>query len=286
MMKNGLVLEGGAMRGMFTAGVTDVLMEEGIRFDGMAGISAGAVFGCNVKSGQIGRTIRYNKKYSKDPRFASLRSWITTGDYFGVDFCYRRIPQELDPFDQKAFQENPMEFYVGATDVKTGECLFHKCVDGGEVDTKWMQASASMPLVSHPVAIDGHLLLDGGIVCSVPYQVMEENGYDHNVIILTRPASYVKKKTTIPGWFFRKYPEIRKAMLVRHEAYARQMEEIAEREKAGRAFVIRPEEDLGISRTEKDPTELERVYQAGRDVATKKLMEIKEFISVGVTISD
>ena len=279
-MKNGLVLEGGAMRGMFTAGVTDVLMEEGVCFDGMAGISAGAVFGCNVKSGQIGRTIRYNKKYSRDPRFGSFRSWITTGDYFGVDFCYRTIPRELDPFDQKAFQENPMEFYVGATDVNSGRCLFHKCEDGGDVDTKWMQASASMPLVSRPVVIDGHELLDGGIVCSVPYQVMEENGYDRNVIILTRPADYVKKKTILPGWCFRKYPKIREAMLVRHEAYARQMEEIAEREKAGRALVIRPEEDLGISRTEKDPAELERVYQAGRDVATKRLLEIKGFLNV------
>ena len=275
-MKNGLVLEGGAMRGMFTAGVTDVLMEEGVCFDGMAGISAGAVFGCNVKSGQIGRTIRYNKKYSRDPRFGSFRSWITTGDYFGVDFCYRTIPRELDPFDQKAFQENPMEFYVGATDVNSGRCLFHKCEDGGDVDTKWMQASASMPLVSRPVVIDGHELLDGGIVCSVPYQVMEENGYDRNVIILTRPADYVKKKTILPGWCFRKYPKIREAMLVRHEAYARQMEEIAEREKAGRALVIRPEEDLGIARTEKDP----RVYQAGRDVATKRLLEIKGFLNV------
>ena len=279
-MKNGLVLEGGAMRGMFTAGVTDVLMEEGVCFDGMAGISAGAVFGCNVKSGQIGRTIRYNKKYSRDPRFGSFRSWITTGDYFGVDFCYRTIPRELDPFDQKAFQENPMEFYVGATDVNSGRCLFHKCEDGGDVDTKWMQASASMPLVSRPVVIDGHELLDGGIVCSVPYQVMEENGYDRNVISLTRPADYVKKKTILPGWCFRKYPKIREAMLVRHEAYARQMEEIAEREKAGRALVIRPEEDLGIARTEKDPAELERVYQAGRDVATKRLLEIKGFLNV------
>ena len=268
------------MRGMFTAGVTDVLMEEGVCFDGMAGISAGAVFGCNVKSGQIGRTIRYNKKYSRDPRFGSFRSWITTGDYFGVDFCYRTIPRELDPFDQKAFQENPMEFYVGATDVNSGRCLFHKCEDGGDVDTKWMQASASMPLVSRPVVIDGHELLDGGIVCSVPYQVMEENGYDRNVIILTRPADYVKKKTILPGWCFRKYPKIREAMLVRHEAYARQMEEIAEREKAGRALVIRPEEDLGIARTEKDPAELERVYQAGRDVATKRLLEIKGFLNV------
>ena len=277
-MKTGLVLEGGAMRGMFTAGVTDVLMEEGIAFDGMAGISAGAVFGCNVKSRQIGRTIRYNKKYSKDPRFCSVRSWIKTGDLFGVDFCYRQIPEELDPFDRKTFQENPMEFFVGATDVDSGRCLFHKCVDGGENDTRWMQASASMPLVSRPVTVDGHTLLDGGIVCSVPYEVMEENGYERNVIILTRPANYVKKKTTLPGFFFRKYPKIQEAMLVRHENYQHQMEEIAGREKAGSALVIRPKEDLRISRTERDPRELERVYQIGREVGRNRLSEINEFM--------
>ena len=143
--KTGLVLEGGAMRGMFTCGVIDVLMENGIRFDGAAGISAGAVFGCNYKSRQIGRPVRYNKNYCKDPRYCSDRSLIKTGDLYGADFCYRELPDVLDPFDRETFKNDPMEFYIGATDVKTGKAVYHKCTDGGEDDLLWMRASASMP---------------------------------------------------------------------------------------------------------------------------------------------
>ena len=160
-LKTGLIMEGGAMRGMFTCGVIDVLMENGARFDGAAGISAGAVFGCNFKSRQIGRAIRYNKKYCADPRFCSFRSLIKTGDMYGADFCYRELPDLLDPFDRETFRTDPMEFYVGATDVSTGKCVYHKCVDGGHTDIQWMRASASMPLVSRPVSVDG-----SGICCS------------------------------------------------------------------------------------------------------------------------
>ena len=121
MMKTALIMEGGAMRGMFTCGVIDVLMRHGITFDGAAGISAGAVFGCNFKSGQIGRPIRYNKKYCADPRYCSVRSMLRTGDLYGADFCYRELPDELDIFDREAFRNNPLQFYVGATDVQTGK---------------------------------------------------------------------------------------------------------------------------------------------------------------------
>ena len=282
-MKKGLVMEGGAMRGMFTCGVIDVLMEHQITFDAGAGISAGAVFGCNVKSGQIGRGIRYNKKYCRDPRYVSVRSLLRTGDLYGVDFCYRMLPEELDVFDREAFAANPMKFYIGATDVETGMPVFHRCTDGGEKDLKWMQASASMPLVSRIVETDGKKLLDGGIVCAVPYRFMERLGYDRNVIILTQPLSYVKKKSPILPLFrlcYRKYPEIPRAMALRHRRYNRQMEEIRERELDGRALVIRPPEALGISRTEKDPEELQRVYETGRAEAERRLDEIREFLSV------
>ena len=144
------------MRGMFTCGVLDVFMENGISFDGAAGISAGAAFGCNIKSRQAGRAIRYNKKYCTDPRYCSFRSLIKTGDLFGGEFCYRTIPQELDPFDYKTFAENPMEFYAGAVDVKTGKVVYHKFTDCGDTDMLWLQASASMPLVSRPVRVDGY----------------------------------------------------------------------------------------------------------------------------------
>ena len=146
-------MEGGAMRGMFTCGVIDVFMEQEIIFDGAAGISAGATFGCNYKSRQIGRALRYNKKYSRDPRYCSIRSLLKTGDLYGAEFCYRELPNVLDPFDREAFSRNPMEFYVAATDVNTGKAVFHRCVDGGDTDIEWMRASASMPVASKPVTI-------------------------------------------------------------------------------------------------------------------------------------
>ena len=175
--KKVLILEGGAMRGMFTCGVIDVFMENGINFDGAAGISAGATFGCNYKSRQIGRAIRYNKKYSRDWRYCSLRSLIKTGDLYGAEFCYHTMPEQLDPFDTETFRNDPMEFYIGATDVETGEVRFHKCTDGGDTDIEWMRASASMPVVSNIVSVDGYRMLDGGIVCSVPYEYMEQQGF-------------------------------------------------------------------------------------------------------------
>ena len=279
--KTGLILEGGAMRGMFTCGVLDVFMENGIRFDGAAGISAGATFGCNLKSRQIGRALRYNMKFSRDWRYCSLKSLIKTGDLYGAEFCYHTIPEKLDPFDRETFKSDPMEFYIGATDVETGEVRFHKCTDGGPKDIEWMRASASMPVVSQIVTVDGHKMLDGGIVCSVPYEYMEQQGYNRNVIVLTRQKGYRKKKSSIVPLVklvLRKYPAMWKAMAVRHIVYNDQMDDIERREAAGEVLVIRPPEDPGIGRTEKDPAELERVYLMGRSEAMRMLPEIKAFL--------
>lgn len=280
-MKTALILEGGAMRGMFTCGVTDVFQENGIEFDGAAGISAGAVFGCNFKSRQAGRAIRYNKRYGRDPRYCSLRSLLKTGDLYGVDFCYREIPDVLDPFDRAAFRENPMAFYVGATDVATGEAVYRRLTDGGDADIQWMRASASMPLVSRPVALEGRLLLDGGIVDPVPFAYMEGLGYDRCVAVLTQPKGYRKQPAKGMALFrlgLRKYPAVAAAMAVRHERYNGQMRQIDEREAAGTLLVIRPESGLGISRTENDPDALERVYRLGRAQGEKRLAEVREYL--------
>ena len=278
-MKTGLIMEGGAMRGMFTCGVIDVFMEQNIAFDGAAGISAGAVFGCNYKSRQIGRPLRYNKNYCRDPRYCSIRSLLKTGDLYGVEFCYHELPDRLDVFDREAFRENPMEFYVGATDVETGKAVFHRCTDGGETDIEWMRASSSMPVVSRPVKIGKYTLLDGGIACPVPFRSMEAKGYDRNVIILTQPEGY-RKQPSHPAIqaMLRRYPSIARGMAGRHIVYNRQLEQIRERERAGYALVIRPPEDLKIGRTEKDPNELERVYQIGRRVALDLLDEVRVFL--------
>lgn len=281
-MKTGLILEGGAMRGLFTCGVIDVLMENDITFDGGAGISAGAVFGCNYKSRQPGRAVRYNKRFCTDPRYGTIRSLIKTGDMYEVGFCYHELPDVLDPFDRETFRDDPMEFYIGAADLGTGGIVYHRCTDGGEEDIEWMRASASMPLVSRPVAIDGAEYLDGGVAESVPYRYMESIGYDRNVIVLTRPKGFVRKKTEAMPLIrikLRKYPNAVKALETRHERYNRDMRQIDEREASGAAVIIRPPEELGVSRTEKDPDELERIYQIGRRTAESRLDEIRAFLN-------
>ncbi len=277
----GLVLEGGAMRGIFSCGVMDVLMENGIKFDAAAGISAGAVFGCNYKSKQIGRAVRYNKKYGKDKRYCSIKSLLTTGDLYGAEFCYNTLPNELDIFDRVTFSQNPMRFYIGATNVETGKIEYHKCTNGGKEDLLWMRASASMPVVSKPVEINGKKYLDGGISDPIPYRIMEQLGYDRMVVILTQPKDYKKKKSAalpLMQLFLGKYPKTVRAMKRRHLIYNAQTEEIKRLEKEGKILVIRPEKPLGIKRTEGDPVKLEKVYQLGRTAGTKQLKRIKKFL--------
>ena len=210
-MSYGLVLEGGAMRGMFTSGVLDIFLENGIEFGGTVGVSAGATFGCNYKSRQIGRSIRYNKRFSKDWRYCSLWSLIATGDMYGAKFCYDTLSKELDPLDFKTYASNPMEFYIVASDADTGKPVYKKLETCDDADLTWMRASASMPLVSKPVKIDGYTLLDGGMTDSIPLKFSESLGYDHNVVILTQPRNFVKKPNKLIPLMriaLRKYPEL------------------------------------------------------------------------------
>lgn len=283
-MKKGLILEGGAMRGMFTAGVTDVMMENGVEFDGLIGVSAGACFGCNYKSRQIGRSVRYNMKYCRDPRYSGLRSLIKTGDIYGVDFCYREIPKVLDPFDYAAFRENPMEFYVVCTDVDSGKPVYRRLEHADREEIEWIRASASMPLVSRIVEADGYRLLDGGIADSVPLKYFESIGYDRNVVILTQPDGYVKKPNRLLPLMRRslkKYPGVVEAMARRHEMYNETTDYIRRREKSGHALVIRPKAKLDVSRVEHDPERLRAAYELGRQAGRERLEEIRAFLSAG-----
>ena len=280
-MKTGLVMEGGAMRGMFTCGVIDVFMEQNIVFDGAIGVSAGAVFGCNYKSGQIGRPLRYNKAYCKDKRYGSVWSFLKTGDLFDVDFCYHEIPYELDIWDDRAFRNNPMEFYVTCTDAQLGAPVYHKCTTGGSEDILWMQGSASIPGVSKVVHADGYELFDGGISDAVPLKQLEKYGYDRNVVILTQPADY--RKTPLKGMplmrlALRKYPKMIGLIESRPERYNAQVAWICEREAKGEILVIRPKEKLDISSIESNPDKLEAVYQLGREAALEKLEEIRAYL--------
>ena len=281
-MKKGLVLEGGAMRGMFTGGVLDVMMENGITYDGAVGVSAGACFGCNYKSRQPGRAIRYNKKYCTDPRYVSIRSLLLTGDLFGAKFCYETLPYELDVFDVKAYQENPMEFYAAATDVKTGNPVYHNCKTGTKEDMYWFRASASMPIVSRPVKINGGKYLDGGVSDSIPLKFFQEIGYEKNVVILTQPKSYCRSPQKYPGLIrlaLCRYPAIARGLNERHIKYMQTIEYIREEEKKGTTFVIQPEESLRIGHVSHDPDELERVYQTGRSLCTRILPQLKAFLA-------
>ena len=282
-MKKGLVLEGGGMRGIFSAGVMDVLMENNIEFDGGIGVSAGAIFGCNYKSKQPGRVIRYNVKYCRNRHYVRYFNLLTTGDIFGVDFCYRKLPFELDIWDHDTFEKNPMEFYVVCTDVITGEPYYHKCTDGMYEDIKYMRASGSMPLVSKVVSIGDWQFLDGSAADSIPLAYFQSIGYEKNLVILTRPMGYVKKKTpALPLMklkYQKNYPGIVRAMERRHLMYNETLDYIKEQEEAGNTFVIRPPRELRISRTANDPEELKRIYRMGRHTAKKYLNRIKEFMA-------
>ncbi len=280
-MKKGLVLEGGALRGLFTAGILDVLMENGVRFDGLVGVSAGAAFGCNYKSGQAGRVIRYNKRFAHEWRYCSWRSWIATGDLFGGEFCYHKMPDELDVFDKETFDSNPMEYYAVCTDVETGEAVYKRLMKCSPETYEYIRASASMPMASNIVEVGGRKLLDGGVTDSIPLRFFQQQGYERNLVILTQPADYQKQHNRLMPilrlWLHR-YPKMIEALDKRHEMYNRQLEYVREEERKGNTYVIRPPEKLVIGHISHDENEMQGVYQMGRRVGEGRLKDIVEFL--------
>lgn len=278
--KTGLVLEGGAMRGMYTAGVLDVFMEHGIDFDGVIGVSMGAITGCSYLSGQKGRTIRYNKKYCRDKRYMSFYSLITTGDLVGNEFCYHALPEVLDPYDNEAFKKSRADFYVTCTNVETGEAEYIKINDmADEID--YLRASASMPYVSRIVEIGGKKLLDGGCSDSIPIRAFGDMGYEKNVVILTRPAGYQKQPENkrLVRLFYKKYPKFAATLEQRAKVYNRTIEEIKEMEREGNIFVIRPEVPLDIGRMSHDRKKIEAAYERGRTDGMAHLAKMTDWLN-------
>lgn len=276
--KHGLVMEGGSMRGMFTCGVTDVFLEEHIDFDCAVGTSAGATFGINFKSRQKGRAYRYTTRYCRDYRYGSILSLLKSGDVFDVKFCYRDIPNKLDPWDATAFQANPLEFYVVASDIETGRPVYYRLEKGQEEDLRWIQASASMPLFSNIVKIDNRRFLDGGVTDSIALKFMERLGCKKNVVILTQPEGYVRKDSPLLPLIrikYRKYPALIRACEQRARIYNNTLRYISSQEKAGNAFVIRPQTSLNVGRLESNPKKLEKAYDMGRIAARKSLCAIR-----------
>lgn len=277
--KTGLVLEGGAMRGMYTAGVLDVFMEQGIAFDGVIGVSAGSICGCSYVSGQAGRTIRYNKKYCTDKRFMSFHNFFRTGDLVDEKFCYHEIPEELDLYDNEAFMKSETAFYVTCTNLETGQAEYILMNDMYQ-DIDYLRASASMPYVSRIVEKDGKKWLDGGCADSVPVRAFRDMGYEKNVVILTRPAGYRKKneKKGLARWIYRKYPKFVKTLESRATEYNKTMDEIERLEKEGKIFVIRPSKALEIGRMSHDVKEIIRTYEHGRSDTFDCLEAMKNWL--------
>ena len=281
-MKTGLVLEGGGMRGLFTAGILDVLMENNVTFDGVVGVSAGATFGCNFISHQIGRSLRYNMSQCKNPKYMGIRSLIKTGDFVGGEYAYHVLPTQLDVFDFEAFEKNPTEFHIVATNVRTGEPVYRRLDKVDYTGMEWIRASASIPIISRPVVIGDLALLDGGVADSIPLKYFENEGFTKNIVILTQPKELKKKLTKLMPVFkatMRKYPAIIEGMSKRHLMYNRELDYITQQQEAGKCLVICPSDTLPIGRTEQTPKKMQHVYDMGRKAGEENLAAIRQFIA-------
>ncbi len=276
--KTVFVLEGGAMRGLYSAGVLDVFMQNGITTDAIYGVSAGALFGINFKSKQIGRAIRYNLKYAHEKNYMGLYSLITTGNIMNEKFCFDRIVNELDKFDFDTFNASPIDFYAVVTNVETGKAEHIKITDS-RAQLEVLRASGSMPFVSKIVEFNGSKYLDGAISDPIPLQKALDEGYEKIVVVLTRPENYAKHKENLPyNFVYRKYPNFVECAKKQFEVYNQTLELIKKCENDGRIIVLRPSQNLKIARVEKNLDKLKAIYNLGVSDCTSKLDEIKKYL--------
>lgn len=269
------------MRGLFTAGVLDALFAEGLRFGGIVGVSAGAAFGCNWKSRQPGRVLRYNLRFCNDRRYWGLGSLLRTGDLFNADFCYRRLPFELDPWDAAAFEADPARFWAVATDADTGEAVCREIATADSDACEWIRASSSMPVVSRPILFHGRRYLDGGLADPIPLDRAFALGFDRIVLVLTQPATYRKpppRARFLVDFLLRKLPAVAESLRTRADRYNRTLDRVAEAERAGRAFVIRPAAPLPVGRVTRSPAAVQAAYDLGRAAAARALPALLRFL--------
>lgn len=278
-MNVGLVLEGGAMRGMYTAGVLDVFMENGITADRIVGVSAGALFGVNFLSGQQGRVIRYNKRFNGDKNYMGLRPLVREGNIVSTKYAYEEVPRRLDPFDNEKYKQSPADFYAVVTNVETGEPEYIR-IESVFDQMDVLRASGSMPFVSKIVTIGDKHYLDGGISDSIPFRWLHKQGCDKLIVILTRDMEYRKKPMSpfLIKNFMKKYPKTMEKLFQRHTYYNDTVEELRKWEQTGKAFVIRPSQPIEIKRIEKDPDKLQAVYNLGRKDGEAYLDKLQEYI--------
>ena len=282
MSNVGIVLEGGSLRGLYSAGVLDIMMDNDINIDCIVGTSAGALFGPNYFSNQRGRAIRYNKRFCKDRRNISMLSFILTGNVVNKNFAYYKITKELDIFDNETFMKSGKELYVTATNIESGKCEYFKINDVLE-DMEKLRATSAIPIMTRPVKIDNKFYLDGGVSDSIPVKKCLELGCDKVIVVLTQPEGFIKKKISDKKvktikFVFRKYPKLIERMLNRHNDYNECINYINELEKEGKAFVIRPSEKLDIDLIERNPEKLEDIYQIGIKDMKKKIKNLKKYL--------
>lgn len=278
-MKVGLVLEGGAMRGMYTAAILDLFLDHQIKIDGIVAVSAGALFGVNYPSNQRGRTLRYNKKYVKDKRYMGFSSLLKTGNIVNKDFAYYQVPFELDAFDEAAYQKSKTDFYATVTNVQTGLPEYIKITNATQ-QIEVLRASSAMPFVSKIVKIGDQKYLDGGVADSIPLQKCIDLGYDKIIVILTRPINYRKKKADplLAKLFYHRYPKFVEAINNRYKNYNDMVEMIIEKEKNQEIFVFRPSKKIDIKRIERNPDKLQEMYDLGIEDGNRLIEKLKQYL--------
>lgn len=282
MNKKALALEGGSLRCLFSAGVTDVMLEEGLGFDGVFGVSAGALTGVNFVAGQKGRTAEVNLSYVNDPRYMGLRSLLLHRSIFNFDFLFGEISDTLIPLDREAFAHAPCRYTAVATSCRTGGPMYYEKSELRDIYPA-IRASASLPLLSPIVDVDGEPCLDGGLSVSIPYRRPLDEGYRKVVVVTTREHGYRKPPVSrgaarIYARAYRRYPQLVQAILNVPRHYNRELDEIDRLEAQGRLFVIRPPEPVTVSRTEKDVKKLRALYDQGAEACRQALPRLWAYL--------
>lgn len=281
MNKTCLVLEGGAMRGIYTAGVLDTLMQNNIKFDAIIGVSAGALFGINYKSNQKGRAYRYNMKYINDKEYIGLYSYLTTGNIMNKSFCFDKLVNELDKFDYQAFKNNKTKFYVVVTNLLTGTPEYQELTDlKDQNQMEYLRASGSMQYVSKPVKINNNYYLDGATGDSIPIKYMEKLGFNKIIVVGTRPEGYKKQYKPQPSKiFYKKYPKFIKALSNRPSMYNETIKYIEKKANNHEIIFIRPSQDLKVKRIEKNKKKLSSLYTLGQNDTKEIISTINKYLT-------
>ncbi len=281
MNKTCLILEGGAMRGIYTAGVLDILMQNNIKFDAIIGVSAGALFGINYKSNQKGRAYRYNMKYINDKEYIGLYSYLTTGNIMNKSFCFDKLVNELDKFDYQAFKNNKTKFYVVVTNLLTGTPEYQELTDlNDQNQMEYLRASGSMQYVSKPVKINNNYYLDGATGDSIPIKYMEKLGFNKIIVVGTRPEGYKKQYKPQPSKiFYKKYPKFIKALSNRPSMYNETIKYIEKKANNHEIIFIRPSQDLKVKRIEKNKKKLSSLYTLGQNDTKEIISTINKYLT-------